>query len=297
MRRPVGGAGGLFVPGGGGELALAAPLAAFSVGTQVGVPTGTSLTTRTSLGTRTGTGTYDLIDPTETNLASMGYAVDVWEAIDFTNAMNVDPTSGGTPRLFRNCKFSAAAAAEMVAGHNDTAGTVMTPLLIFDHCTWDGGGGSTRAINSGRCWFNACYITGVASGWSSGFSGVAMHCSFVTSGGAPGGPTRCQAVGGCYLWHNWLSCGTVGDQSPIRWYTEFSSISGNIAMWNGLNGGFENMYLGPGTSRNIAFRATDNVFIGGGTGEVTKDGAGTLTVTEWARNTIDIPGGVEVPSP
>lgn len=58
------------------------PSAAWTVGTVVGVPTGTSLTTRTSLGSPTSTGTYTLVDPTGRQPDST-IDVDIFEALEF----------------------------------------------------------------------------------------------------------------------------------------------------------------------------------------------------------------------
>lgn len=292
---------------GGGGSNISVPTAAFTVGTEVGVPTGTSLTTRTSLGAATSTGTYTLTDPSGAQSPAT-VDVDIFEALEFTTNVLIPHRTTGNVRLFKNCRFAILAEARMV--ELDEAGyqvaNYMSPRTIFDHCTFDGNSTSSRALQGGNAWMNACHVVGCEDGWGGPFCTVVIDSNIIAATDGLADPhadgVQLSGIGMSLFWHSFISAGPVAGAASqaLRIGNEFSANSDVTIAWcllDGDAGGWTLQARGdaiPANGNNTNIKVRDTVILPGGFGSVDFVNS---TTSQWARVYSDTYGGTAIADP
>ena len=285
----------------------APPTAAWAVGTDVGVPTGTSLTTRTSLGSPTSTGTYELVDPTG-RLSTTTVDVDIFEALRFTTNRVVAHRTTGNVRLFRNCEFAVLNETVMVeADQEGTGGTTnyATPRSIFDHCTFDGNNSSGQALSGGNLWAVDCHIAGCEDGAQGPFCSVFIRCNII--GGTDGladphaDGTQLLGIGKAVYWHCFVSAGSVSGAASqaLRIGAEFGGNDDVYIAWcllDGDAGGWTLQARGDNnpSADNTNITVRDTVVLPGGFGSVDFVES---SVALWERVYSDTYGGTPIANP
>lgn len=215
-----------------------APVQPFIAGVQAGVPAGTVLIDRSSLGAATGSETYRITHPVTGQVADLD--VQVWEGIRFTSTFTVT-TTPGAPYLFRNCRWEVpetawAVEVDQVNGALDQ----MTPLVVFDHCSFQGLGNSNIGLAANFSWVVACNIEGMtapspASGASDGLQGAAytviIDSNLIAGTNADledphSDGVQITGTGYLTIWHSWLSAGaSPGANAALRVGTEDGPIT------------------------------------------------------------------------
>lgn len=281
----------------------APPSAPWTVGSDVGVPTGTSLTTRTSLGSPTSTGTYTLVDPTGRQPDST-IDVDIFEALEFTTNPLIVHRITDNVRLFRNCRFAILAEAAMVqVDEEGTGGTTsyMTPRTIFERCTFDGSSTSSKACSGGNMWMDRCHVVGCEDGLGGPFCSVIMKSNVIgdTDGLADPHADGMQflSIGRAIVWWSWVSAGSVSGAASqaLRVGVEFGANTDITVAWSTLDGdagGWTYQVVG---GINTAMAVYDTVILPGGFGPV--DFEPGSTVATWARVYSDTYGGTAISNP
>lgn len=283
------------------------PTAAFTVGTQVGVPTGTSLTTRTSLGSPTSTGTYELVDPTGTN-APVTVDVDIFEAIEYTTNRVIAHRTTGNVRLFRNCRFAVLNETGMVeADEEGTGGTTsyMSPRTIFERCTFDGDSTSGKALSGGNLWAIDCHVAECEDGAQGPFCSVFIGCNII--GGTDGltdphaDGLQLLGIGKAVVWNCYVSAGTVSGAASqaLRIGAEFGGNDDVTIAWSLLDGGAGGWTLqargdNNPTQDNTNIKVHDCVILPGGFGSVDFVESSTA---QWERVYSDTYGGTPIADP
>lgn len=202
----------------------AAPLAPYTLGTEVGVPTGTSLTDRSSLGSPTSTNvTYTIVHPETKDSAELNMD-QVWENIHFTTT--ITPGPGAENWLFRNCSFEGPGFWNVEVNNSGARQDVMDPLVVFDHCSFDGGSDGTTDKNllGGYCWVIDCDMRGAEDGWSGWYYNVGLRSNFVAHGATielHSDGVQCTDTGRSTFYQSWISAGTgPGASQAFRVGTE-----------------------------------------------------------------------------
>lgn len=285
----------------------APPTGAFTEGTQVGVPTGTTLTTRTALGSPTSTGSYTLVDPRGI-YDPVTVAVDIYEAIQFTTNRIVAHRTTGNVRLFRNCRFNIANETSMVeCDEEGTGGTsgYMTPRTIFERCTFDGDNSTGKALSGGNLWAIECHIADCEDGTQGPFSSVFNGCNII---GGTDGLTDPHAdgfqllgIGKTVVWNCYVSAGTIpgAASQALRIGAEFGGNDDVTIGWCRLDGGAGGWTLqargdNNPTEDNTNIRVHDTVVLPGGFGSVDFVES---AVAQWERVYSDSYGGTPIANP
>lgn len=214
-----------------------APTGPFASGTQVGVPTGTSLTTRTSLGSATGSESYTITHPISG--AQTTRTMSKWENLKFTSTFTISPPAGQT-YLFRNCRWDVSNTSWTVEV-NDANGIndQMQPVAVFDHCSFQGFGNSGIGVAGSYLWLIACDIEGMISaspaqgtsdGWQGAAYSVAIDSNIIAgtnTGDADPHSDGMQNAGTGHttLFHCWCSAGaSAGANAGVRFGSEFGNV-------------------------------------------------------------------------
>jgi hypothetical protein len=211
-----------------GGAAGGAPAAAYLLGSQVGVPTGTTLTPTVGLPAADASENYLLTHPV--GGATADRPVSVWENRSWSSTLTVTPPAGET-YLFRNCQFENTAdnwCVEIV----DTNYTPdqMVPLAIFDRCTFDGNDTCGRALLAGCVWLVDCHLTGAEDAWGGGYYSVAIGTNYIptTDGGFDPHQDGVQlaGIGDMTMYRCFASGGTdPASNAGLRLGTDFSAIA------------------------------------------------------------------------
>jgi hypothetical protein len=244
-----------------GVAAGIAPLQAFTLGAEVGVPTGTTLTVSTGTGVNDGTEEITLVHPV-TGEEAVIEAV-VFRDRHWTDTLTVNPGPGQT-FLFENCLFENTADNWCVEVAEDNGRLdQMDPLAVFRNCTFDGNGSTQRALLGPFSWVERSHLADAADGWQGGIYSVGIASNII--GGDDGGPDphadgfQTTGVGHTTLYRCWISAGTgPGASSALRVGTEFSASTALDVRHCGLDLGGFTVQLGGQESRHI----TGVTFIG-----------------------------------
>lgn len=237
-----------------GNPAADAPLSAYTLGAEVGVPTGTTLIPSSGTGVNDGTEEITLTHPVSGELV-------VIEAIVFRNrswsdTLTVNPGVGQT-FLFENCLFANSADNWCVEVAEDNGRLdQMDPLAVFRHCTFDGQGSTGRALLGPFSWVEDSHLADAADAWQGGIYSVGVHSNII--GGDDGGPDphadgfQTTGVGHTTLSRCWISAGTgPGASSALRVGTEFSASTALEVYHCGLDRGGFTVQLGGQDGRHI----------------------------------------------
>ncbi len=286
-----------------------APTGPFTAGTQVGVPTGTSLTTRTSLGSATGSTSYTITHPISGAQNTQTRAT--WQGINFTSTFTLNPT-GGTRYLIKNCLFDVDDTSWVVE-ISDTNGVAdqMDPLVVFENCSFRSNGNSSIGVAGSHIWLISCDIEGMptaspaagaADGWQGAAYSVAINSNIVagtrTSEPDPHSDGMQNAgTGHTTLYHCWCSAGaSAGANAAIRFGSEFGQVAAVEVYFCGLDDGGYAMQMDGSKSGNAGVvgvkvrgcRWTTTAVYG-------PTDLTNCTVTEWTDNAFF--AGTVIPNP
>jgi hypothetical protein len=287
---------------GGGRTgrAVAAPSAPFTVGTQVGVPDGTSLTATVGLPAADTTVDYVLRHPVTGATATR--TCPTWENRSWAALLELGgglgPTVGQT-YLFRNCLFSSMAdfRAVEVLDTNATPGQ-MAPLVIFDRCTMTGNDVLPRALTAGAVWLNRCHLTGAEDAWGGAYWSVATECNFIATTDGAGDPhqdgIQISGVGLCTVYRCWCDAGPDPiANNAFHAGTDFSAINTVDLYYNTFNRGGYNVQLrGDGVGITDVSVVGCRWVPGAGFGPIDSVDA---TYTRWINNAYTT--GAVIPQP
>lgn len=279
-----------------------APTAAYTLGTQVGVPSGTSLTATSGLPAADAVETVTLHDPDADVQAEIG-GVQVWRNRSWVG--RITPTPGVNQTfMFENCLFDVEFGGDnffaVDIGEANARNDRMAPLVVFRHCTFRGTL-THRVLHGGYCWVENCDIDGTDDGFFRLTYSTCLYSNVLGRSLAEGAHADAMQESGpgvFLIYRCWVHC--VGDGSPegpanaaIRVGTENSGSTDLSIIENGLSGGSFTLQLrgdGPGIDgcRVIGNRFADNAFNGPADVQFVTD----LT---WTDNAFI--GGGAIPSP
>lgn len=278
------------------------PPAAFTLGTQVGVPSGTVLTDVSGgsvlVGTADGTESLTLTHPV-TGAQSVR-TVSVWRRKRWTSTPVFKPASGAT-WLFDECEFDVE-LDNWCAEVDDTNSTsdIMQPLAVFRRCTFEGNSSTSRALLAGFSWVLNCHLHGTEDAWGGAYYSVAVGSNFIPTEDGGFDPhqdgVQIAGIGQCVLYHCFCSAGSDPiANSAVRLGTDFSRIE-NVGIYYSTldHGGWtlqvrgERLGLGVDALSVVGCRWVDN----NGFGPCDFEGVTNLT---WIDNAYH--GGAAIPSP
>lgn len=232
------------------------PIAPFALGTEVGVPTETVLTDRSSLGSPTSTNVpYTIVHPVTEE--SVELVMDqVWEGIRFTNT--ITPGPGADNWLFRNCSFEGLGNWCVEVNNSGARQDVMDPLVVFDHCSFDGGGeGNTdKCMIGGYCWVIDSDMRGAEDAWAGWYYCVGLHSNFVAFGltvDMHSDGVQCLDTGRATFYQSWISAGVgPGASQAFRVGTEAGAAQDIGVYYSGIDrGGYAMQFRGDSGAGDI----------------------------------------------
>lgn len=278
------------------------PTGAYTLGTQVGVPSGTTLTPTSGIPTADAVETVTLYDP-DADLEAEINGVQVWRNRSWTDRITPSPDAGDT-YMFENCSWDVEFGGDnffaLDVGEANARNDRMDPLVIFRRCTFRGTL-THRVLHGGYAWVDHCDIDGTDDGFFRLAYSTVLYSNIVgrsLAEGAHADAMQESGPGECLVYRSWVHC--EGDGSPegpanaaIRVGTETSGSTGINIIENGLSGGSFTLQLrgdGPGIDgcRVIGNRFVDNAF----NGPVDLQFVTDLT---WTDNAFF--GGEVIPSP
>lgn len=222
------------------------PTAAYALGTEVGVPTGTSLTNRSALGSPTATETYDLVHPITGQSSTIN--VSVWRHINFTSTITPQPGSGNHYR-FDECSFTGQGNWCVEVDQTGRTNDIMVPLAVFTRCSFDGGegGGLTdKCLLGGSAWVVDCDMRNAEDGWSGWYYNVAINSNFVGFGATVDLHTdgvQTLDTGHSVFYRSWLEASGPGSNAAFRVGTEAGATTDIGVYYCGLSGGGYTMQM------------------------------------------------------
>lgn len=286
-----------FNPGAAG-----APAAAYTLGGEVGVPTGTSLTPTSGLPAADAVETATLHDP-DADVDAEIEDVQVWRARSWSDRITPAPGPGET-FMFENCLFDVELGGDNFFAVDIDEGNArsdrMAPLVIFRHCTFRGTL-THRVLHGGHCWVEHCDIDGTDDAFFRLAYSTCLYSNVVgysLAEGAHADAMQESGPGQFLVYRSWVH--VDGDSSPtgpanaaIRVGTENGASTNVNIVQNGLSGGSYTLQIrgdGPGIDgcRIVGNRFVDNAFNG------PIDMAFVTNLT-WQNNKFF--GGEEIPSP
>lgn len=295
-----------------------APLAAYPVGSQAGVPTGLTLTATSGLPAPDATAPFSRTDPIDGTAVSLS-GVKRWSARSWSTTLSGDVPAGEV-WWFDRCSFSMASSAFFCFDINTPSGANdrKSPTLVFTRCTFDGQSHTDKALTANRAWAEDCEINADVAGndvggCEDGWIGAA-YCTIVR------GNVRCGVglnttdphsdgiqmtdTGGTAICQTWLSggsmSGALSGNSALRVGTEFGAVD-DVRLWYCGFGGrsaqtvqFRGDNGSPGTPiTNVRFRG--NRWCDNNSGFLwdfqQEPGAG-LMLAEWTDNARGTDGTV-----
>lgn len=222
------------------EEGLSAPTGPFTIGTEVGVPTSTSLTNRTSLGSATGSETVELTHPVTGELLSR--SASVWRNIRFTQTIS-PTTPAGQTYWFDRCEFNVSSDNFCVdAGDANGVSDLMQPLYVFTDCTFTGNDTTAKCLVGGFLWLVRCDLDHAEDGFGGAYWSVIQDCNIVCTTDSQPDPhadaIQISGIGQSVIYHNWLDGGQdpASANAALRLGTEFSAVTSVDIRYNGLAG-------------------------------------------------------------
>lgn len=218
---------------------LVAPTAAFTVGTQVGVPTGLSLTDTTGLPAADGQVTLLLVHPVTGQVAAR--TCSVWRRRRWTTLLQPNPPAGAT-WLFENCRFENTLdnyCVDVIEDHG--VADIMAPLAVFRHCEFDGGSTTGRGLNAPYSWVISSDVRHAEDAWGGGVYSVGIGNNLIADTDGQGDPHpdgfQISGAGRTVLYRNWISGGGPDGNSAVHIATDFSHVQDVDLYFNGLDAG------------------------------------------------------------
>lgn len=232
-----------------------APEGPFALGSEVGVPTGTTLSDRSSLGSPTATETFEITHPVTGDSATLD--VLVWRDIRFTTTINPNPGSGES-YLFENCSFEGQGFFNVDLGNSNARADVMDPLYVFNRCSFDGNGSNNTDKNmiGGYAWVIGCDMRDAEDGWAGWYWCVAMDSNFVANGltiDEHSDGVQCTDTGRGTFYQCWISAGTgLGASQAFRVGTEAGAAQDIGVYFCGIDrGGYAMQFRGDSGAGDI----------------------------------------------
>lgn len=280
---------------------LAAPTAAYTLGTQVGPPTGTTLTTTAAgLGPADATETITLTHPVSGVTSTL--TVQVWRRRKFTGAPTAVAPAGGH-YLFDECEFNVANstwALDLDPGAGQP--NQMQPAYVLRRCALYGNDTTQRVLSGHNVWLIDCHVTGGSDAWQGAAWSVVQGCNIMATTDTRDADPHSDGMqmtdtGGVTLHRCWMSAGpTAGANAAVRVGTEFGAVSGVEVYYCGLDrGGYTAQFDGSkagGVITGVKFKGnrwTDGTSFYGPVDFV------NTTITEWVDNAYF--GGAAIPQP
>ena len=222
-----------------GPPGIAAPTGPFALGTEVGVPTGTSLTNTSGIPSPDATENITVTHPITGSQNTMSCSVfrrRRWTDTPFFNA------GAGVHYYFDECEFNITSDNSCV-DINPTNGinNLMQPTYIFNHCTFDGNDTTGRCIVEGYAWARYCHLSNAEDAWAGNYYTVIEHSNLIcTTDGQVDPHSDCvqvNSVGQWVLYHNWMSAGTDSSaaNAAVRAGTEFAACDNMKCYYCGLD--------------------------------------------------------------
>lgn len=218
-----------------GPLPSTAPSAPYTLGVQVGVPTGTPLTPTTGTPTPDATEDWDITHPVTGQTATIT-GVKVFRNRVWSTTFAPNPGVGETYG-FENCRFTNTLDFFCV-DVQETNGRAdqMDPLCIFRRCDFDGNNTTGRCLNGPYSWVELCDMRNAEDAWGGAIYSVGIASNVVagTDGGVDPHPDGVQISGSQDSTFSacWLSAGPdPGANSAYRAGTDFSAIS-NVQLYD-----------------------------------------------------------------
>jgi hypothetical protein len=222
---------------------IEAPNAPFALGTEVGVPTGTSLTASSGLGVNDGTEMLTLTDPFtgEENT----FEVTVFRRRRWTSTINLPVLAPGVAYLFDECELNVTSDNFCVDLEGvDTNGRedYSHPSVIFRRCSFDGESTTGKCLVGGYTWVEGCDLRGTEDGWSGLYWSTIIDSNVLAD--TDGGPDphsdslQSAGIGRFRAYHCWIDAGddSAAANAPVRIGTEFSAVTEIDIRYCGLAG-------------------------------------------------------------
>jgi hypothetical protein len=222
--------------------APAVPAGPFTLGVEVGVPTGTTLTASSGLGVNDGTEEITLTDPLTGEEST--FEVTVYRRRRWTSTINPAP-GAGVAFLFDECEFDVASDNFCVDGEGadpNAQDDRMLPSLIFRRCSFDGNNTTGKCLVSGYAWLEECDLRNTEDAWSGLYWSTAIRSNFICT--TDGGPDphsdglQSAGIGEFLVWNCWADSGddSASSNAPVRVGTEFSAVNNVGVYYTGLAG-------------------------------------------------------------
>lgn len=291
--------------GGGRQLwtppppSILAPTGPYTAGTQVGVPTGTSLTARSSgLGSETGVESLTL---SHTLVGQRHHPeVAVWRHIDWTGLVSVNVGAGGI-YLLDECRVTNS-ADNFCVDVNQTNGRldILSPLVVLRRCTLYGSDSLAACVVGGFVWLIDCDLGGAENGVSGVYWSVITGCNVVATrknAESHSDALQMSGIGHSVIYRNWLDAGRDSQvaNAPLRVGTEDAAVTDVDVRYNGFAGTQHGVQFrgdaGAGDISDVTFignRWVDEQFYG-------PTDFQQVTDVTWADNAFF--GGALIPSP
>lgn len=236
--------------------AVQAPTGFFTHGTQVGVPTGTSLTPTTNLPAADATENWDISNPITSTSATLNNC-SVWRRRSWNQQLQVTPPSGGT-YVFDECLFENS-LDNFILDIIDTNFTPnkMLPLVVLNRCSFEGNDSTSRCVNGGPVYMQSCHLTGTEDAYGGLYYSILRESNFIPTTDSGVDPhqdgIQCAGIGDSIVWRCAVSAGTdPASNSAIRAGTDFSAIADLWIWYNYVErGGYSMQFRGDPGARGI----------------------------------------------
>jgi hypothetical protein len=215
-----------------------APTGPFTLGVEVGVPTGTTLTNTSGIPTPDATENITLTHPISGVQQVLSCAVfrrRRWTSTPFFNA------GAGVHYYFDECEFSISddnSCADL--NNNNAVNNQMLPQYIFNRCTFNGNNTTGRCLVEGYAWMRSCHVGNAEDGWSGPVYSVIQDSNFIcTTDGQIDPHADCiqiNGLGSLTVYHCWLDAGSnaANANAALRIGTEGSAVTNCQMYYCGL---------------------------------------------------------------
>lgn len=219
---------------------VSAPTSAFTLGTQVGVPTGTSLTPTSGLPAADATESLTITHPIS-GASALLTGVSVWRRRKWTATITPTP-AGGATYLFDECEFEVGSDNWCVeVGEANGTLDQMLPLAVFRRCTFNGLDTTGRALLGPFTWLLDCHLGNAEDGWQGAIYSVGIGSNILPTTDGQADPhqdgVQITGLGHLTLYRCWIDADVAGATSAVRLGTEFSAVANVHVHYCGMTGG------------------------------------------------------------
>jgi hypothetical protein len=283
---------------------MAAPTSKPVVGSDVGVPSGTSLTSSSGLATFDGTRSVTLTNP-ETLASNTFDVTRHYYRRRWTATIAPRPAVGET-YLFEQCEIDNSLDFFCVDGDSaNGSGVLLEPLFVFLDCTIKGNDSIRTGFVGGDAWFERSAIVNCEDGISGLYRTAFIDSlSAMTTDGGPDSHSdgmQCSGIGNLLIWRSWLDAGQEAENAnaPLRIGTENSAVDDCGIFYTTFQGSQHGLQVrgdaGAGDVTNLRVRGcrwAQVPFYG-------PTNFAEATVTEWSDNRYldGVNGGASISNP